>query len=35
MNDSRLIFDYLRQRKQLHTIVLTSFFVMNFNRATS
>ena len=25
MNNSRLIFDYLRQRKQLYTIVLASF----------
>ena len=27
MNDSRLIFDYLRQRKQLYTIVLASFYL--------
>jgi len=26
MNNSRLIFDNLRQRKQLYTIVLASFF---------
>ena len=27
MNNSRLIFDYLRQRKQLYTIVLASFYL--------